>query len=174
MGVAQLIPPVFDHRTRELLVDGGYASNLPVNAMREGRGSRFVREVVAVDVEDKDHSAYEGVLPYSNYYGLSGFLLLVQVALRMLLKRLREPGGVKAVTEELRLTALAFEVMDLPPDPKAEPGTKAEGRALMRVRDLGSSEICLEWAAPSTSRSTDPSNHRHDALSRTLHDGDGL
>lgn len=52
-----------------------------------------------------------------------------------------------------------------------EPGVKAKGRAFMRVRDLKTSEVCLEWAAPGSTRSTDPSKQKEGGkLSRKLHD----
>ena len=52
-----------------------------------------------------------------------------------------------------------------------EPGAKAKGRAFMRVRDLKTSEVCLEWAAPGSTRSTDPSKQKEGGkLSRKLHD----
>jgi predicted acylesterase/phospholipase RssA len=85
MSVVQLLPPVFDHRTAELLVDGGYSSNLPVGALRARCPA--VRRVVAVDVEDKDNSAFEHVRPMSNYDGTSGWNLALQSALRFVLLR---------------------------------------------------------------------------------------
>jgi len=54
MTLIGLIPPMFDKG--DLLVDGGYANNLPVDVMR-----RLVRSghVIAVDVENKDKSNWK-------------------------------------------------------------------------------------------------------------------
>ncbi len=58
--VLGLLPPIFDNGS--LLVDGGYVNNLPVEVMRDLAPQ--VSEIVAVDVENKDNTAFENVFNY--------------------------------------------------------------------------------------------------------------
>ena len=53
MSVLRLLPPVFDRDTHRLLVDGGYASNLPVDVMHAFLPG-VVGLAIACDVESKD------------------------------------------------------------------------------------------------------------------------
>ena len=95
-----------------------------------------------------------------------------------------QAGGPRALEEELRLQRLVFEVGRLPVDAAASeaapPGgagaapRASAGRAFMRVRDAGTSEVCLEWAEPASTRSTDPSKAKPQGkLSRRLYEGEG-
>jgi predicted acylesterase/phospholipase RssA len=68
MGIPQLVPPLYYNG--DLHVDGGYVNNLPADIMRQRMGAAVV---IAVDVEGKDNSAFEGILPYDNMAGISGF-----------------------------------------------------------------------------------------------------
>ena len=47
-----------------LLVDGGYINNLPVDVMKDMAPQ--ISEVVAVDVENKDNTAFENVSDYGD------------------------------------------------------------------------------------------------------------
>jgi len=69
MTILGLFPPVWDNG--QLLVDGGYMDNLPVLYLRRILGPRS--RIIAVDVENKDSSAFESLTPYDD--GLSGFYL---------------------------------------------------------------------------------------------------
>ncbi len=60
--VLGLLPPIYDNGS--LLVDGGYVNNLPVEIMRELAPQ--MSEVVAVDVENKDNTAFENVSNYGD------------------------------------------------------------------------------------------------------------
>ena len=68
MTIVGLVPPVF--HDGDLLVDGGYLNNIPVDVMR-GLG---VGTVLVVDVEDRDQSAWHNLSPYDG--GVSGWQLL--------------------------------------------------------------------------------------------------
>lgn len=57
-----LLPPVYDNGS--LLVDGGYINNLPLDVMRDLAPQ--LSEIVAVDVENKDNSAFENVSDYGD------------------------------------------------------------------------------------------------------------
>ena len=69
MSVVGLLPPVF--YKNDLLVDGGYLNNIPVDVMRTQMG---VDTLIVVDVEDKDFCTWKDLAPYES--GLSGFFLL--------------------------------------------------------------------------------------------------
>ncbi|KAK9808186.1 hypothetical protein WJX73_006212 [Symbiochloris irregularis] len=68
MTIVGLVPPVYENG--ELLVDGGYLNNIPVDVMR----SMGVDTVVVVDVEDRDDSVWHNLTAYDG--GLSGWRLL--------------------------------------------------------------------------------------------------
>ena len=68
MTIVGLVPPVYHEG--ELLVDGGYLNNIPVDVMR-GLG---VDSVIVVDVEDKDASVWRNLSAYDG--GISGWQLL--------------------------------------------------------------------------------------------------
>lgn len=68
MTLVGLVPPVYHEG--ELLVDGGYLNNIPVDVMR-GLG---VDSVIVVDVEDKDASVWQNLSAYDG--GISGWQLL--------------------------------------------------------------------------------------------------
>ncbi|GAB4820172.1 hypothetical protein N2152v2_007218 [Parachlorella kessleri] len=68
MTIVGLVPPVYEEG--DLLVDGGYLNNIPVDVMR----SLGVGTVIVVDVEDRDQSAWHDLTPYDG--GLSGWQLL--------------------------------------------------------------------------------------------------
>eukprot|EP00884_Botryococcus_braunii_P018904 jgi/Botrbrau1/5698/Bobra.0071s0031.1 len=68
MTIMGLVPPVYE--AGELLIDGGYLNNIPVDVMR----SMGVDMVVVVDVEDKDTSLWQNLPPYEG--GISGWRLL--------------------------------------------------------------------------------------------------
>ena len=57
-----LLPPIYD--SGSLLVDGGYVNNLPVEVMKELAPQ--IAEIVAVDVENKDNTAFENVSNYGD------------------------------------------------------------------------------------------------------------
>ena len=69
MTVVGLLPPVYHEG--DLLVDGGYLNNIPVDVMRTQMG---VDTLIVVDVEDKDFCNWKDLKPYRE--GLSGFFLL--------------------------------------------------------------------------------------------------
>ena len=71
MTVVGLLPPVYNDG--DLLVDGGYLNNIPVDVMRTQMG---VDTLIVVDVEDKDFCTWKDLAPYES--GLSGFYLLWQ------------------------------------------------------------------------------------------------
>jgi len=71
MTVVGLLPPVYNDG--DLLVDGGYLNNIPVDVMRSQMG---VDTLIVVDVEDKDFCTWKDLDPYES--GLSGFYLLWQ------------------------------------------------------------------------------------------------
>ena len=66
--VLGLLPPIFDNGS--LLVDGGYVNNLPVEVMRDLAPQ--VSEIVAVDVENKDNTAFENVFNYGESLSVRG------------------------------------------------------------------------------------------------------
>ncbi|EIE18912.1 patatin-domain-containing protein, partial [Coccomyxa subellipsoidea C-169] len=68
MTIVGLVPPVTEGG--ELLIDGGYLNNMPVDVMR-GLG---VDTVIVVDVEDRDDSVWHNLTPIDG--GLSGWRLL--------------------------------------------------------------------------------------------------
>ena len=68
MTIVGLVPPVYHEG--ELLVDGGYLNNIPVD-VRRGLG---VDSVIVVDVEDKDASVWRNLSAYDG--GISGWQLL--------------------------------------------------------------------------------------------------
>ncbi|KAK9814559.1 hypothetical protein WJX72_007850 [[Myrmecia] bisecta] len=68
MTIVGLVPPVYEDG--DLLVDGGYLNNIPVDVMR----SMGVETVIVVDVEDKDDSVWHNLTAYDG--GLSGWRLL--------------------------------------------------------------------------------------------------
>ncbi|CAL8463928.1 g3463 [Coccomyxa elongata] len=68
MTIVGLVPPVTE--CGELLIDGGYLNNMPVDVMR-GLG---VDTVIVVDVEDRDDSVWHNLTPIDG--GLSGWRLL--------------------------------------------------------------------------------------------------
>jgi predicted acylesterase/phospholipase RssA/CRP-like cAMP-binding protein len=71
MTVLGFLPPILDDNL-DLLVDGGYVNNLPVDIL----SSAGVNVIIAVDVEDKDMSGFEGLYQYGD--GISGWWLLWQ------------------------------------------------------------------------------------------------
>jgi len=79
MTVVGLLPPVFYNN--DLLVDGGYLNNIPVDVMRTQMG---VDTLIVVDVEDKDFCTWKDLKPYKE--GLSGFFLLWE-SIRALVSR---------------------------------------------------------------------------------------
>lgn len=68
MTIVGLLPPMVEGG--ELLVDGGYMNNLPVDVMR----SMGVDTVIVVDVEGKDDTGWRNLQPYDG--GVSGWRLL--------------------------------------------------------------------------------------------------
>jgi predicted acylesterase/phospholipase RssA len=66
--VLGLLPPIYDNGS--LLVDGGYVNNLPVEIMREIAPQ--VSEIVAVDVENKDNTAFENVSNFGDSLSVRG------------------------------------------------------------------------------------------------------
>ena len=74
MSLVGWFPPVFDEGS--LLVDGGYASNMPSRELRERIGDRAT--VVGVDVEGQDYSAFEDIQPYGWREGLAGARVLAR------------------------------------------------------------------------------------------------
>ena len=66
MTVVGLLPPVYSEG--DLLIDGGYLNNIPVDVMRSHMG---VETLIVVDVEDKDFASWVGITPYGD--GLSGW-----------------------------------------------------------------------------------------------------
>jgi lysophospholipid hydrolase len=80
MTVVGLLPPVYDDG--DLLVDGGYLNNIPIDVMRTQMG---VDTLIVVDVEDKDFCSWNDLAPYEN--GLSGFYLLWQSLRSALLRK---------------------------------------------------------------------------------------
>lgn len=68
MTIVGLLPPMFEGG--DLLVDGGYMNNLPVDVMR----SLGVDTVIVVDVEGKDDTGWRNLTPYDG--GVSGWRLL--------------------------------------------------------------------------------------------------
>ena len=70
MSLTTLLPPVYDHADGgRLLVDGAYCDNLPVSIMRDEYGARVV---IGVDVENKDHSAFDDIAPWDYLAGYPG------------------------------------------------------------------------------------------------------
>lgn len=67
MTVIGLFPPMI--LEGDVLVDGGYTNNLPVDVM-----AKFCSTIVAVDVEDKDNSDFVDIENYGN--GVSGWWIL--------------------------------------------------------------------------------------------------
>jgi predicted acylesterase/phospholipase RssA len=70
MSVLGYLPPVIDSHG-DILLDGGYVDNLPVDVMSMWANPRFV---IAVDVEDKDDSAVRDVVNYGT--SVSGWYIL--------------------------------------------------------------------------------------------------
>lgn len=68
MTIVGLVPPVF--YDGDLLIDGGYTANIPVDVMH----AQGVDKVLVVDVEDRDDSAYREVTPIHG--GVSGWRML--------------------------------------------------------------------------------------------------
>jgi len=68
MTIVGLLPPLYEGG--DLLVDGGYMNNLPVDVMR----SLGVDTVIVVDVEGKDDTGWRNLQPYDG--GVSGWRLL--------------------------------------------------------------------------------------------------
>jgi lysophospholipid hydrolase len=70
MSLLQLLPPM---RTEdgELLIDGGYVSNLPVDAMRELYAPAVL---IASDIENKEGSKFQRVVDFGD--NLSGWWLM--------------------------------------------------------------------------------------------------
>lgn len=68
MTVLGLFPPMIVDG--DVLVDGGYTNNLPVDIM-----SRFCSTIIAVDVEDRDNSEFHGIWDYGD--GVSGWWILL-------------------------------------------------------------------------------------------------
>ena len=80
MSLTTLLPPVYDHAdggTGRLLVDGAYCDNLPVRVMRDEYGARVV---IGVDVENKDHSAFDDIAPWDYLSGYPGYRVLARRA----------------------------------------------------------------------------------------------
>ncbi|CEP03267.1 unnamed protein product (mitochondrion) [Plasmodiophora brassicae] len=71
MSLMGLLPPVIYHG--DVLVDGGYTNNLPVDVMNAVYSPMAV---IAVDVEDRNNSALIGLHDYGP--GVSGWWILVQ------------------------------------------------------------------------------------------------
>jgi len=69
MTLLGYLPPM--NHIGELLIDGGYINNLPVDAMRDIHKPYFM---IAVDIENKDYAHLSNVTPYGDY--LNGFWLL--------------------------------------------------------------------------------------------------
>eukprot|EP00898_Chlorokybus_atmophyticus_P004975 jgi/Chlat1/5479/Chrsp36S05433 len=84
MTVIGLLPPIYDKG--DLLVDGGYVDNVPVDIMRR----MGVRTVIVVDVEDKDNSAFEKAV-LSEDGGVSGWWLLLDRLIPFRQKRICLP-----------------------------------------------------------------------------------
>jgi len=97
MTVIGLLPPIVDqHR---FLVDGGYTNNLPVDVMRAL--APRLNQIIAVDVENKDNSLFEGIPDYgdsvSGWYIAGQWLLsLLRLAppLIMLMRKVHTPFAV--------------------------------------------------------------------------------
>lgn len=70
MGVVGLLPPMID-TNGDLLIDGGYTSNLPADVM-----ASKVETVIAMDVENKDVSGFDHIYNYGD--GVSGWWILWQ------------------------------------------------------------------------------------------------
>ena len=70
MTLLGFLPPVVDDQG-DILLDGGYAANLPVDVMASP--SSHAHTIIAVDVEDKDLSGFDGMahLARRSDYGLS-------------------------------------------------------------------------------------------------------
>jgi predicted acylesterase/phospholipase RssA/CRP-like cAMP-binding protein len=76
MTVMGLLPPIMDVNG-DLLVDGGYTNNMPVDCMYAMCPS--INTVVACDVENKDNSALENVDPEEYGDSVSGWYLLARI-----------------------------------------------------------------------------------------------
>eukprot|EP00656_Telonema_subtile_P054212 TRINITY_DN8040_c0_g1_i7.p1 TRINITY_DN8040_c0_g1~~TRINITY_DN8040_c0_g1_i7.p1 ORF type:complete len:863 (+),score=168.82 TRINITY_DN8040_c0_g1_i7:522-3110(+) len=73
MSIAGLVPPMY--KDGDLLVDGGYCNNMPCDVMRQLLGDRA--KVIAVDVENKDNSAFDGAVAVGGVRGgISGWRIL--------------------------------------------------------------------------------------------------
>eukprot|EP00808_Paulinella_micropora_P031591 g53815.t1 len=64
MTILGMVPPMIEDG--EVLIDGGYVNNLPLDVL-----ANYANTLIAVDVEDKDKSAFEGLFDYGE--GISGF-----------------------------------------------------------------------------------------------------
>jgi len=76
MTVMGLVPPIMDVNG-DLLVDGGYTNNMPVDCMYAMCPT--INTVVACDVENKDNSAVENVDPEEYGDAVSGWYLLARI-----------------------------------------------------------------------------------------------
>ncbi len=76
MTVMGLVPPIMDVNG-DLLVDGGYTNNMPVDCMYAMCPT--INTVVACDVENKDNSAVENVDPEEYGDSVSGWYLLARI-----------------------------------------------------------------------------------------------
>jgi len=72
MSLLQFLPPM-RQANGDILIDGGYVSNLPVDSMRDLFAPSMV---VAVDIESKDGDMYQNVVNYGD--DLSGFWIFKQ------------------------------------------------------------------------------------------------
>lgn len=74
MTVLGLLPPLVDRGPRgeqRYLIDGGYTNNLPCDILRSV--APRVSQVIAVDVENKDNTLFEGIPDYGDT--LSGWYM---------------------------------------------------------------------------------------------------
>jgi predicted acylesterase/phospholipase RssA len=72
MSLLQFLPPM-RQANGDILIDGGYVSNLPVDAMRDLFAPAMM---VAVDIESKDGDSFQNVVNYGD--DLSGFWIFQQ------------------------------------------------------------------------------------------------
>jgi predicted acylesterase/phospholipase RssA len=71
MTVIGLLPPIVNGKD-DLLVDGGYANNLPVDVMHQM--PHRPKTLISVDVENRDVSVFSNLYDYGT--GISGFRVL--------------------------------------------------------------------------------------------------
>lgn len=120
MTVLDYLPPIqISRRWSDMLIDGGYTNNLPVDVMHALYQPSFV---VAADVENK---AAEERIAHTSYFGthLSGWWLL-----RTRIKEWIRAGIVGGVVNRMRA------LLGLPPDstPQLKSDTTTAGDALLQ------------------------------------------